>query len=596
MPVQPMYPGIFISELPSSTHTITAAPTAIAVFVGYTHPFKTRQFGQPVQLFGFADFERYFGGFIRNEFFDTETALFGDVAQAVSQFFLNGGTSAWVVGLQSKALQSAWSNLQAFDKTLTQESSTGSAPSTGVSFPGLTLAAGPLTFFPLELSDANHQLEVMITNVSTTANGDHVADVTISYNPPPSSPLAGHGGTTESYVQVSAYPFLSTAAGGLPSTTPGQPNPNYILTRINGISELAAIAINPPGALLQATAGPSLFSLTLTGSPWGGVGSGAPVLFQESDFTSVFEQGGPLDALPMFNLLVIPGVTDNSLGSILASASAFCAKKRAFLIMDPPRDDSADGSNPKWPIAIGDTMSGKTAGETIPLGENAALYFPYLTANDPVTGLAVNPLTGLPYEMPPSGTVAGVFARTDLARGVWKSPAGLAATLVNVTDVVERGRLSDPQLGLLNQTGVNCIRTLAGEGLVVWGARTSISANTAFQQWKYISVRRMALFLEQSLLTGLGWVVFEPNAAPLWASIESSTRAFMLGLYNQGAFSGSTASEAFQVRCDSSTTTQNDIDNGIVNIVVAFAPLLPAEFTVIQIARICRASTGVMIL
>ena len=130
------------------------------------------------------------------------------------------------------------------------------------------------------------------------------------------------------------------------------------------------------------------------------------------------------------------------------------------------------------------------------------------------------------------------------------------------------------------------MRNFPGIGPVVWGARTSISENMAYQQWKYVPVRRMALFLEQSLYATLGWVVFEPNDEPLWTSIVTSIQAFMLGLFRQGAFQGRTPSQAFQVKCDSSTTTQADIDNGIVNIVVAFAPLKPAEFVVIQIAQL----------
>jgi phage tail sheath protein FI len=233
-----------------------------------------------------------------------------------------------------------------------------------------------------------------------------------------------------------------------------------------------------------------------------------------------------------------------------------------------------------------DTMDGNTSGETIPTSPNSALYFPYLTTNDPITGLAINPLTNYPYEIPPSGTIAGIYASTDVTRGVWKSPAGLATTLTNVIDVASRGQMTDQRQGVLNPLGVNCVRNFPGVGPVVWGARTSVAANTAYQQWMYVCVRRMALFLEQSLYNSLGWVVFEPNADPLWTSIRVSIEAFMLGLYRQGAFQGTTPSQAFQVKCDDTTTTQDDIDSGIVNILVAFAPLKPAEFVVIQIAQL----------
>jgi phage tail sheath protein FI len=285
--------------------------------------------------------------------------------------------------------------------------------------------------------------------------------------------------------------------------------------------------------------------------------------------------------------MVIPGVTDNSLGSVLPAATAFCEKKRAFLIMDPPRKDSADGLDPRWPNLIEDTMEdNSTIGETIPKSPNSAIYFPYLTSNDPITGVANNPITGLPYEIPPSGTVAGIFARTDQNRGVWKAPAGLETTLLNVSDVVERGQMTDLRQGVLNNDAINAIRKFPGIGLVVFGARTSVAQNTSFQQWKYVPVRRMALFIEQTLYANLGWVIFEPNDDPLWTAIRTSIEAFMLGLFNQQAFQGTTPSQAFQVKCDAQTTTQADIDNGIVNIVVAFAPLKPAEFVIIKITQL----------
>jgi phage tail sheath protein FI len=215
-----------------------------------------------------------------------------------------------------------------------------------------------------------------------------------------------------------------------------------------------------------------------------------------------------------------------------------------------------------------------------PLAPNTAIYFPYIKSNDPETGK--------PIELPPAGTVAGIFARTDLNRGVWKAPAGLETTILGTTGVVLAGEMSDLRQGQLNIKAINCLRSFPGVGTVVFGARTSVgaNANTSQQQWKYVPVRRMTLFLEQTLYTNLGWVVFEPNDNPLWTAIRTSIEAFMLGLFRQGAFQGSKPSEAFQVKCDNQTTTQADIDNGIVNIVVAFAPLKPAEFVIIKIAQL----------
>jgi len=218
----------------------------------------------------------------------------------------------------------------------------------------------------------------------------------------------------------------------------------------------------------------------------------------------------------------------------------------------------------------------------VPKSTNGALYFPYLLSQDPLTGNVI--------ELPPSGFVAGIYARTDANRGVWKAPAGLETTILNTTGVVPRGRMTDLRQGTLNPKGVNCLRNFPGIGTVVFGARTLVTENPAFEQWRYVSVRRMALFIEQTLYRNLGWVVFEPNDDPLWVTIRTNIENFMLSLFQQGAFQGSTPSKAFQVKCDSQTTTQTDIDNGIVNIIVAFAPLKPAEFVIIKIAQLAGQS------
>jgi phage tail sheath protein FI len=260
---------------------------------------------------------------------------------------------------------------------------------------------------------------------------------------------------------------------------------------------------------------------------------------------------------------------------VLSEALSFCETKRALLIIDPPQPDG-ELQDANW---IGNYMgSGDAYGNVAPLAPNAAIYFPYMTSNDPQTG---DPIT-----LPPAATVAGIYATTDLNRGVWKAPAGLETTIIGITGVVPTGQMNDIRQGTLNQIAINCLRSFPGTGTVVFGARTSVAANTAQQQWKYVPVRRMALFLEQTLFSNLGWVICEPNDTPLWTAIVASIQAFMLGLFRQGAFQGTTPSDAFQVKCDSNTTTQADVDNGIVNIIVAFAPLQPAEFVVIQISQL----------
>jgi phage tail sheath protein FI len=208
--------------------------------------------------------------------------------------------------------------------------------------------------------------------------------------------------------------------------------------------------------------------------------------------------------------------------------------------------------------------------------KNAALFFPRFRQPNPLNDNRTE-------EFAPCGAVAGIFARTDTRRGVWKAPAGLEATLVGVPELSVL--LTDAENGELNPLGINCLRSFPVTGRVVWGSRTLRGADQLADESKYIPVRRLTLFIEESLYRGTQWVVFEPNDEPLWAQIRLNIGAFMNNLFRQGAFQGKTPREAYFVKCDKETTTQNDINLGIVNIVVGFAPLKPAEFVVIKIQQ-----------
>ena len=179
--------------------------------------------------------------------------------------------------------------------------------------------------------------------------------------------------------------------------------------------------------------------------------------------------------------------------------------------------------------------------------------------------------------------MAGVFARTDAQRGVWKAPAGLDAALNGTLGPAIP--LTDGENGELNPLGVNCLRTMPAAGTVVWGARTLQGNDRLASEWKYIPVRRTALFIEESLYRGTQWVVFEPNDEPLWSQIRLNIGSFMHSMFRQGAFQGTTPKDAYFVKCDKETTTQDDVNKGIVNIVVGFAPLKPAEFVIIKLQQ-----------
>jgi len=280
-----------------------------------------------------------------------------------------------------------------------------------------------------------------------------------------------------------------------------------------------------------------------------------------------------LDNTDLFNLLCIPPDTiDGDVDDgVYASALRYCVDRRAMLIVDAPST---------WATAADITANNNQKltdlNLTGDIARNAALFFPRVVEPDPMRDGQLNTYV-------PCGIVAGVFAHTDAQRGVWKAPAGIDAALNGVRALSVN--LTDKENGMLNPLGINCLRSFPVYGRVVWGARTLRGADQAADEYKYIPVRRTALYIEESLYRGLKWVVFEPNDEPLWAQMRLNVGAFMHNLFRQGAFQGKTPGEAYFVKCDKETTPQNDINLGIVNILVGFAPLKPAEFVVIKIQQ-----------
>jgi phage tail sheath protein FI len=272
-----------------------------------------------------------------------------------------------------------------------------------------------------------------------------------------------------------------------------------------------------------------------------------------------------------FNLLVltpVPGQSEVS-AATLARAAEFAHRHRAMLIADAPAswdtvDKAAKGRDDLFGLFGTDDRT------------NAVVYFPRLVVPDGKGGT----ISGVG----PAAAIAGRYAATDAARGVWKAPAGFNVQFSGVAGLSLR--MSDEENGRLNPIAVNCLRTLPVAGNVIWGARTMAGDDASASQWKYVPVRRLALFIEESLFRGTQWVVFEPNDEPLWAQVRLNVGAFMHTLFRQGAFQGTTAKDAYFVKCDKDTNPQADIDRGILNVIVGFAPLKPAEFVIIKIQQI----------
>lgn len=273
-----------------------------------------------------------------------------------------------------------------------------------------------------------------------------------------------------------------------------------------------------------------------------------------------------LETVDLFNILCLPDVED---AAVLSEALAYCERRRSMMLIDIPATVDTLAEAQAWLTANAGLRS-----------RNSAAYFPRFRAPDPLQNSNVR-------AFPNSGAMAGLYARTDAERGVWKAPAGTSSTIAGAVGLAVS--LTDSENGVLNVLGLNVIRSFPVVGTVSWGARTLRGADVLADEYKYVPVRRLALFLEESLYRGTQWAVFEPNDEPLWAQIRLNLGAFMHTLYAQGAFQGRSPRDAYFVRCDKETTSQNDINLGRVNIVVGFAPLKPAEFVVIQIQQLAGA-------
>lgn len=300
-----------------------------------------------------------------------------------------------------------------------------------------------------------------------------------------------------------------------------------------------------------------LGGLGLQAAPVAGNDGGPPIA---SDYDAAYNT---IDAeVDLFNLMILAPDAAVSVQSLYPNASIFCRNRRAFLLMDPP--DS-------WT----DAQIASTGVNALRVGlvkDYSAIFFPPLTVDE----------NGLKKNVGPAGAIAGLCARTDSTRGVWKAPAGTEADLRGVVGLKQK--FSNSENGILNPRAVNTIRIFPN-GIVNWGARTMDGDDGFASEYKYIPIRRLALFIEESLYRGLKWVVFEPNDEPLYAQIRLNVGAFMHNLFRQGAFQGQKPRDAYFVKCDTETTTQNDRNLGIVNIWVGFAPLKPAEFVILYLQQ-----------
>ncbi|MGE5138285.1 MAG: phage tail sheath C-terminal domain-containing protein [Rudaea sp.] len=524
MPSTLSYPGVYIEELPSGVHTIAGVSTSDTAFVDF---FPRGPMNRATRLTSFADFQRTFGGLESRS----------EASYAIQQYYLNGGQIAWVVRVAAGTPKSATLTLkQGATDTLVVDAGSEGAWGQNVQV-GVDDKTRDPTNFPNEFN-------LIVREIATINGQKRVINSEVHRNLSMSKTAARYAVDTVN--AASSLVHLTDKNAGVPPDATG--------ADLTG----SAVIADPANTGFQ--------SLTGAATDDGSAPDGSALTGDANLKTGIYA----LDAIApyIFNILCLPGTSSLSSGdftSLVSKAEALCEAKRAFLILDLPATVAKLSDVTTWINGNGSLRH-----------RNAAVYFPRLQVPD---SLNENRLR----DAGSSGAIAGVFARTDATRGVWKAPAGTEATLLGASLPVT---LTDLENGGLNPLGINVLRNFPIFGNVIWGARTLDGADQQASEWKYIPVRRTALYIEESLYQGLKWVVFEPNDEPLWSQIRLNVGAFMQDLFRQGAFQGKTPREAYFVRCDSTTTTQSDVDRGIVNIVVGFAPLKPAEFVVIQIQQI----------
>jgi uncharacterized protein len=549
MPVALSYPGVYVQEIPSGVRTISGVATSITAFLGRAARGPD---DEPVTINSFGDFERIFGGL----------SIDSSLGYAVRDFFLNGGGQAIVVRLYNADTgpnaKAAKSKLKVGDFKF--EAAYKGAWGTNLRASiNLDVAADIAARFGLAQTDLFNLTVREVDATGVTVTQEVIRNLSVKDSPRRIDKV------------LQAQSVLLRWDGAFPTN----PLP-AVAANDDDVTKAEAALAAAKAASPQVPANITAAETAVATARQAADASNGKALTKVDNFTPANGQVNKkglfaLERADIFNLLCIPPYTasgDVDPG-LVSEAAAYCEKRRAFLLVDAP-SDWTDKTTARSKFVDPQDFVGTRS-------KNAALFFPRLRQSNPLRD-------NQKEDFVPSGAVAGIFARTDASRGVWKAPAGLQATLVGVPELSVG--LTDAENGELNQLGINCLRAFPAAGKVVWGARTLRGADQLADENKYIPVRRTALFIEESLVRALQWVVFEPNDEPLWAQIRLNVGAFMQNLFRQGAFQGSTPREAYFVKCDKETTTQNDINLGVVNVLVGFAPLKPAEFVVISIQQI----------
>jgi phage tail sheath protein FI len=519
-----LHPGVYVEEVPSGARSIEGVGTSTTIFVGDAERGPL----EPTMIKGIADYERAFGGYRRVGPNTPRCRL----RHAMDAFFSNGGTTAYILRAVENGITPAYGI----------RADTGGQAHIRASSPGAWSQSLGIVFG--ESSDnINTHFRIFVTY---TAPGAAAATVVETFDRLSFDPASE--GFVVDVLQRSLYIRWDPAFA--------VPAPATLVARE------AAVAgnLNPIASVITAAA------VALAG------GTGGAAAIDPGDYDAALY--GRLDEVTDASLLVVvpfDGAQDNQVLAIQSTAIQYAVgrpRQDLFAIADMPRTGAAtatDATSATKAFFLNAVLTKDNFG---------AVYFPWVEVSDPI-GVGRDPTIVLG----PAPFVAGLYARNDQRRGVWKAPAGLEATLLGVRKI--EFKLLDTHQDELNPLGVNALRPMPQGGNVVWGSRTMEPSS----EWRYIPVRRTAIFLRSSIYNGIQWAVFEPNNHELWNNLRLTIGSFMDQLFRQGAFAGRTAREAYFVKCDEETTPEADQIAGIVNVWVGFAPLRPAEFVVVQLRQ-----------
>jgi phage tail sheath protein FI len=538
-------PAVYVEEVSSGLRPIEGVGTSTGAFVGRAvkGPVgEARLITNPTQ------FGDVFGGFHPDYY----------LAYAVQHFFQEGGTRCYVVRV-FKPNDFAPEDAPA-DRARVILNDGGSpvlrvlARNEGSWGNNIFLQVGPPAFDP---QDPN--------------NTDQKFGLTVKYQASPGAlPV-----TVESYPRLSMKEF----------TVDGLPNPYHVETRINraskyievdDLSDDPAVFALPANSPDENPADPLAHLSQLTDGSDGQTPTATDFIPADTSLDTGLYAFNTVDDI---NIVAVPGLVSASIDpsagrDAILRGVTYCENRGdCFFVADTP-----SGLGPQEALAYKQAQ-GQFSGGNAFNSTFGALYYPWIYVTDPVTG-------GRKL-FPPSGAVVGSYSATDVRRGVHKAPAGTEDGFLNTAVDIERV-ITKGEHDTLNPEGINVIRKFPEAGIVIWGTRT-VSADP---EWRYVNVRRLFLFLEESIDEGTQWVVFEPNGPTLWAQIIRNVSAFLRVQWLEGKLAGTKPEEAFFVKCDAETNPPESIDLGRVITVIGVAPLKPAEFVIFRIMQIRPGETN----